>query len=62
MRYSLEPRKRKCVKGYCFLPFARIFGDKYGKKLMATATKSGKDAANADSKKVVQKTAEALEI
>ena len=38
MRYSLEPTYRRCVKGYGFLSFARKFGDKYGKKLMNTAT------------------------
>ena len=32
MRYSIEPRFRKCVKGYGFLSFASKFGDKYGKK------------------------------
>ena len=32
MRYSTEQRFRKYVKGYGFLPFARKFGDKYGKK------------------------------
>ena len=41
MRYSLEPNYRRYVKGYGFLPFARKFGDKYGKKLMDTATKVG---------------------
>ena len=45
MRYSTKPGFRKYVKGYGFLPFARKFGDKYGKKLMDTATKTGKDAA-----------------
>ena len=44
MRYSLEPKYRKSVKGYGFLSFARKFGDKYGKKLMDTATKTGFDA------------------
>ena len=48
MRYSTEPKFRKYVKGYGFLSFARKFGDKYGKKIMDTA-----------SKRVVQKTAEA---
>ena len=42
-----------------FLSFARKFGDKYGKKLMDTATKTGIDAAKAASKRVVQKPAEA---
>ena len=41
MRYSLEPTYGKYVKGYGFLSFARKFGDKYGKKLMNTATKVG---------------------
>ena len=45
MRYLLEPNYRKYVKGYDFLPFARKFGDKYDKKLMDTATKTGTDAA-----------------
>ena len=44
MIYSLEPKYRKYVQGYGFLSFARKFGDKYGKKLMDTATKTGIDA------------------
>ena len=55
MRYSAEPRFRKYVKGYGFLSFARKFGDKYGEKLMDTATKTGIDAAKAASKRVVVK-------
>ena len=39
MRCSTERRFRKNIKGYGFLPFARRFGDKYGKKLMDTETK-----------------------
>ena len=34
MRYSIEPRYRKCVEKYGFLSFAKKFGDKYGKKIM----------------------------
>ena len=34
---------------------ARTFGDKYGKKVMDTATKTGIDAAKTASKRVVQK-------
>ena len=44
------------------LSFARKFGDigdKYGKKLMDSATKTGTDIAKTASKRVVQKTAEA---
>ena len=59
MRYSTEPKYRKYVKGYGFLFFARKFGDKYGKKLVDTETKTGIDAAKTASKRVVQKTAEA---
>ena len=59
MRYSTEPRFRKYVKGYGFLSFARKFGNKYGKKLMDTATKTGIDATKTASKRVLQKTAEA---
>ena len=59
MRYSTELRFRKYVKGYGFLSFAKKCGNKYGKKLMDTATKTGIDAAKTTSKRVVQKTAEA---
>ena len=62
MRYSTELRFRKHVKGYSFLLFARKFGDKYGKRLMDTATKTGMDASKTVSKRVIQKTAEAKEI
>ena len=41
------------------MSFAIEFGNKYGKKLVDTATKTGIDAAKAASKRVVQKTAEA---
>ena len=41
MRYSTEPRFRKYVKDYGFLSLAGKYGDKYGKKLMDIATKTG---------------------
>ena len=59
MRYSIEPNIRKYVKGYGFLSFAKKFGNKCGKKLMDTATKTGIDAAKTASRRVVQKTTEA---
>ena len=59
MRYSIEPKYRKYVIGYGFLSFAKNFGNKYDKRLMDTATKTGMDAAKITSKRVVQKTAEA---
>ena len=55
MRYSTVPKLRKYIKGYGFFSFARKFGDKYDKKLMDTATKTGIDAAKTASKRVVQK-------
>ena len=59
MRYSLEPKYRKYIKSYGFLSLSRKFGDKYTKKLMNTATKTGIDAAKIPSKTVVQEAAEA---
>ena len=59
MRYSTEPKFRKYVKVYGLLSLARKFGDKYGKKLMDAATKTGIDAAKTASERVIQKTAEA---
>ena len=59
MRYSLEPNYRKYVEGYSFMSFARNFGDKYGKKLMYSATKTGKEFAKTAGKKVIHKSAEA---
>ena len=59
MRYSIEPKYRTYVEEYGLLSFARTFGDKYGKKLIDTATKTGIDVAKTTSKRVVQKTAEA---
>ena len=61
MRYSTEPRPKKYVKGYGFLSFARKLGEKYGKKLMDTATKTGMNAGKTASKRVVKKTSEAAE-
>ena len=45
MIYSLEPNYRKYVQRYGFSSFARKLGDKYGKKLIYTATKIGINAA-----------------
>ena len=44
MRYSLEPRNIKQVEGYAVLSFARKLRDKYRKKLIDVATKTGTDA------------------
>ena len=70
MRYSIEPRERRHVKGYGFLSFARNIGthatkvaknmsNKYSQKLVDTAKKSATDAIKTASKRAIQKTAEA---
>ena len=69
MRYSIEPRERRCVKGYGFLSFAKNMGthatrvaknlnNKYDQKLVDTAKKSATDALKVAGKKVIKKTAE----
>ena len=44
MRYSIEPKERRYVKGYGFFSFAKNIGrnlsNKYGQKLVDTAKKS----------------------
>ena len=70
MRYSIEPRERRYVKGYGFLSFARNIGthatkvaknmsNKYSQNLVDAAKKSATDAIMTASKKAIQKTAEA---
>ena len=55
-RYSIEPRTRKCVKGYIFLLFARNLSNKYKNELLDTGLYSLETA----SKKVVHKTGKVL--
>ena len=70
MRYSIEPRERRYVKGYGFLSFVRNLGthsikvakdlnNKYGQKLADSAKKSATDSFKIASKRAIQKTAEA---
>ena len=70
MRYSIEPRKRRHVKAYGFLSFAKNIGthatkvaknisNKYGQKLADTAKKSATDVIKTASKIAIQKTADA---
>ena len=65
MRYSIEPRERRYVKGYGFLSFARNIGtheakvaknmsNKYCQKLADTAKKSATDAIKTASKRAIQ--------
>ena len=55
MRYSIEPRERRYVKGYGFMSFARNFNDKYSKSLMDASKTFAKTAG----KKVLKETAKA---
>ena len=70
MRYSIEPRERRYVKGYGFLSFARNLGthsikvaknliNKYGQRLADSAKKFAADALKIAGKREIQKTAEA---
>ena len=42
MRYSLEPRYRRCVQGQGFMSFAINIGNKYDKKLFDKSIDVGK--------------------
>ena len=53
MRYSIEPRERRYVKGYGFMSFARNFIDKYSKSLMDASKTFAKTAG----KKILKETA-----
>ena len=55
MRYSIEPRERRYVKGYGFLSFARNFNDKYGKSLRNASKTFAKTAG----KEILKETAKA---
>ena len=59
MRYSIEPRERRFVKGYGFMSFARNFGDKYSKALMDKGIDVGKTFAKTAGKKIFKETVKA---
>ena len=70
MRYSIELRERRYVKGYGFLSFARNIGthatkvaknmsNKYSQNLVDAAKKSAADAIKTASKRAIKKAAEA---
>ena len=59
MRYSIEPRERRFVKGYGFMSFARNFSDKYSKSLMDKGIDVSKTFAKAASKKILKERAKA---
>ena len=59
MRYSIEPRERRYVKGYGFMSFARNFNDKYSKSLMDKGIDLSKTFAKNAGKKILKETAKA---
>ena len=59
MRYSIEPRERRFVKGYSFMSFARNFNDKYSQSLMDKGIDVSKKFAKTADKKILKKTAKA---
>ena len=59
MRYSIEPRERRYVKGYGFMSFARNFSDKYSKSLMDKGIDVPKTFVKTAGKKILIETAKA---
>ena len=59
MRYSIEPRETRYVKGYGFMSFARNFGDKYSESLMDKGINVSKKFGKTAGKKILKKTAKA---
>ena len=59
MRYSIEPRERRYVKGYGCMSFARNFSDKYSKSLMDKGIDLSKNFAKTAGKKILKETAKA---
>ena len=63
MRFSIEPRDRRYVKGYGFLALAKNIGKNissmYSQKLVDSAKKSATDTIKTASKRSIQKTVEA---
>ena len=57
MRYSIEPRERRFVKGYGFVSFARNFSDKYTKSLMDKGIDVSKKFSKTAGKKILKETA-----
>ena len=62
MRYSIEPRERRFVKGYGFMSFARNFSDKYSKSLMDKGIDVSKKIDKLLVKKYLKKQQKQLEI
>ena len=59
MRYSIEPRERRFVKGYGFMSFARNLSNKYSKSLMNKGIDLSKTFAKNTGKKILKEIAKA---
>ena len=59
MRYLIEPKERRFVKGYGFMSFARNFSDKYSKSLIDKGIDVSKTFAKPAGKKIFKETAKA---
>ena len=59
MRYSIEPRERRYVKGYGFMSFARNFSHKHSKSLMDKGIDLSKTFAKTAGEKILKETAKA---
>ena len=55
MRYSIEPRERRFVKGYSFMSFARNFSDKYSKSLIDKGIDVSNKFVKTAGKKILKK-------
>ena len=62
MRYSIETRERRFVKGYGFVSFARNFSDKYSKSLMDKGIDVSKNLLKLLVKKILKEQQKQLEI
>ena len=60
MRYSIEPRERRYVKGYGFFSFAGNFNDKYGKSLRNASKTFAKTAGKKILKEIAKATGDLI--
>ena len=59
MRYSIQPRERRYLKGYGFMSFVRNFSHKYSKSLMDKGIDLSKTYAKTAGKEILKETAKA---
>ena len=60
MRYSIEPKRRRYVKGYDFMSFAKNFNGKHSKSLIDKGIDVSKNIAKTAGKRILKKSAEAI--